>query len=243
MISWNPTTAQVISCDVFDTLLQRNHIAEPNRVRLIAERSAALLARDCKVAIAVNVLWRARMEVQRHAYRVLAMTNPQGEVAFAQMIDCMTTKLGLGAAEGVVLARAEIAVEQTQLKANRALMAWLGQRASEGVRIIAISDTWHDESTIDSLLAALAPGHPIAKVYTSADLKATKRSAAIFPLVAVQEGVQAGAFFHIGDDREADDLMARRAGLQVHRIQPPMMTLLARRINGISAKLRQIPQF
>lgn len=234
---------RIISCDVFDTLLKRNHIAEPNRVKLIARRAAAMLAEECGVRLEADVIWRTRIDVQHYAYRALDMTHPTGEVHFTRMMEATSTLLGLGAAEAAVLARAEVAIEQTQLAPNAPLLAWLADRAAEGNKVIAISDTWHDAPTIRALLDGVAPGNPVVTVYTSADFDATKRSGAIFPMVIAAEGRPAETFFHIGDDELADERMSQRAGLHAHRITPPGVTMMRRRLDGAHARLRiSMPQ-
>lgn len=238
MIRIGPGSARIISCDVFDTLLRRNGIAEPNRVRLIADRATVLLAEERGISIDARALWRARMDVQRHAYRALDMVHPTGEVTFAKLMHGMSTALGLGAIEADIFKRAEIAIERTQLAPNRALLAWLLQHAANGIRIIAISDTWHDVPTIMELLDAVAPGHPVAKVYTSADLDATKRSARIFPVIAAEEGMPPSEFLHLGDDELADDLMPRSAGWRAQRIPRSGLVMARRRLDGIRARLQ-----
>lgn len=238
MIKQSIIGARIISCDIFDTVLKRNSIAEPNRVRLIARRSAAMLQAELGVTVDAHALWQARVDVQRYAYRALDMVHPTGEVRFASMIDGMAASLGLGSTEAEVLMRAELLVERTQLAPNRQLLTWLAQRAAEGMRIIAISDTWHSATNIMALLDAVAPGHPIAAVYTSADLDATKRSAHIFPKIIAKEGIPAEAFFHIGDDALADDCMPRKLGLQTYRINRPRLTILGRRFSSLLARVR-----
>jgi predicted HAD superfamily hydrolase len=228
----------IISCDVFDTLLKRNHIAETNRVRLISKRAASMLAKECQVHVDPDAIWRVRSDVQHYAYRALDMTHPTGEVMFTRMIEATSTLLGLGALEAKVLARAEIAVELTQLAPNVPLLNWLKVRAAEGNKVIAISDTWHDGHTIRTLLDRVAPGNPVAAVYTSADYDATKRSGAIFPIVVAEERLPAEMFFHIGDDEVADERMARVAGFRAHRITPPRLTITLRRVNGLHARIR-----
>ncbi|MBT0668685.1 HAD family hydrolase [Novosphingobium profundi] len=234
---------RVISCDVFDTLLQRNAIAEPGRVKRIAQRAAEMLREERGVVIEVEALARARARAQRLAYRALDMADPNGEVGFDALMQGMALGLGLGVDEARVLARAEIAVEQTQLSPNAALLGWLAWRSADGLRIIAVSDTWHSAATIRGLLDRVAPGNPVAKVYTSADLGATKRSSAIFPKVLEAEGEPAQAFFHIGDDALADEAMAQRAGLRSHRIVPPRRTIFARRLDAARARvMRAMPE-
>ncbi|MDB5701425.1 MAG: Haloacid dehalogenase domain protein hydrolase [Sphingomonadales bacterium] len=234
---------RIISCDVFDTLLNRNHISESSRVKLIARRAASMLEERCGVRLDADAIWRTRVDVQHYAYRALDMIHPTGEVQFTRMMEATATLLGLGAPEAAVLARAEVAVEQTQLTPNLPLLSWLTDRAAEGIKVIAISDTWHDAPTIRALLDGVAPDNPVATVYTSSDCNATKRSGAIFPMVIAAERMPAETFFHIGDDELADERMSRRAGLHAHRITPPRMVMMYRRLNGAHARLRhRMPQ-
>ncbi len=239
MISLGANPPRIISCDIFDTVLQRNAVSEANRVVLIARCAAEMLAKERGLTVEVDALRRARIDVQRYAYRAVDLLHPTGEVKFSSMMATMAASLGLDHSAAELLARAEIATEATQLCANQSLIAWLTKRAAEGIRIIAISDTWHDSATIGDLLRALAPDHPVAKVYTSADLGATKRSAAIFPAILAQEGVAAGDIVHIGDDVTADVTMPRSAGLRAHRIDRPTLAIIGRRIDGARARMRE----
>ncbi len=238
MIGLGTNPPSIISCDIFDTVLRRNAISETNRIALMARRSADMLAGECGIAVNIDALRRARLDVQRYAYRAIDLLHPTGEVKFSKMMETMAASLGLGHAAAELLGRAEMATEATQLCANRSLLTWLTKRAGEGIRIIAISDTWHDAAAIGQLLHAVAPGHPIAKIYTSADLGATKRSGSIFPTIAAAEAVAAGAILHIGDDRTADVAMPRRAGLRAYRIDRPRLAIFGRRIDGAWARLR-----
>lgn len=238
MISLGPNPPCLISCDIFDTVLWRNTVCEANRMTLMARRSADMLATERGITIGFDALRRARRDVQRYAYRAIDSLHPTGEVTFSRMMETMAASLGLGHREAELLARAEIATEMTQLSTNRNFIDWLAKCTGEGIRIIAVSDTWHDAATISQLLHALAPGHPIAKVYTSADLGATKRSGSIFPMIAAAEAVSAGSILHIGDDQTADVAMPQSVGLRAHRLDRPPLALIRRRLNGAGARMR-----
>lgn len=231
--------ARVVSCDVFDTLLHRDHRSESRRFGDIAALAAQRLAREHRIERHPAQIRHARVTVQRHAYRALDLACPTGDVRFADLVDAMARILALDEPAARILHEAEIAVERAQLSANDALLAWLAGQARAGCRVIAISDTYHQACTIAALLGALAPGHPIERVNTSADHNATKRTGALFGSVLRAEGLAPQDVLHIGDDHRADVAMARAAGLQTLQIVRPRHLLFRRRTDAVRSRLAQ----
>lgn len=233
-------TTSVISCDVFDTLLHRDGRAESSRFRAIAELSAHRLSAEHGVALDPRRVWSTRMRVQRAAYRAVELSDPCGDVRFDDLIAVTATLLGLAPDQAAILREAEITVERRQLQPNRPLLRWLAGQAREGRRIVAASDTYHERATIAHLLDMLAPGHPVACIYTSADLNATKRTGALFPALLRAEGVRPEQVLHIGDDALADLTMASAAGLQALRIVRPRHLRLRRKADALRARLERL---
>ncbi len=152
--------ARIISCDVFDTLLYRDHRSERQRFNDIAVLAAQRLAAERGIVRHPGAIYDARLDVQKQAYRALDLSCPTGDVRFADMIDAMARILSLDAQAAEILHHAEIAIEIAQLTANTVLLDWLRAQARTGCRIIAVSDTYHRGETIAQLLAARAPDHP-----------------------------------------------------------------------------------
>ncbi len=228
----------IVSCDVFDTLLHRDGRCETNRQRAVARVAAQRLRAERGIAIPAEAVRQARAEAQRYAYRALDMLHPSGEVRFAALVAATAERLALGPAEAAILAESELAVERAQLAPNRPLLAWLAAWARDGRRIVAVSDTWHEAATIRALLDAVAPGHPVMAVYTSADHDATKRSGALFTSVLRAEAAQPDRVLHIGDDAVADLAMARAAGLRCAPVRRPRALRLWRKLDAALARLR-----
>ncbi|MGV7032952.1 HAD family hydrolase [Methylobacterium symbioticum] len=231
------SAARVISCDVFDTLLLRDHRSESRRFRDIAALAAQRLATEHGILRDPAAIWSVRVEVQRHAYRALDLARPTGDVRFADMVDAMAQVLGLSGPPAAILHEAEIAVERAQLSANAPLLEWLGAEARAGARVIAVSDIYHDAATIGLLLGALCPRHPVARIYTSADHDATKRTGALFATVLRAEGAAPGEVLHIGDDHRADVSMPRALGLRTLQVVRPRHLILRRRTDALRARL------
>jgi len=237
MILPKTATARIISCDVFDTLLHRDHRSERQRFNDIAVRAAQRLAAERRIVRHPGAIYDARIEVQKQAYRALDLSCPTGDVRFADMVDAMGRILSLDAQAADILHQAEIAIEIAQLKANTPLLAWLAEQARAGCRIIAVSDTYHRGETIAQLLAAHAPDHPVAQIYASADHNATKRTGALFGVVLRQEGVAAANILHIGDDTTADVTMAQAAGLRSLQVLRPKHLVFRRRADALRARI------
>ncbi|MBX9932022.1 MAG: HAD hydrolase-like protein [Methylobacterium sp.] len=228
----------LLSCDVFDTLLHRDRRAQTSRFEVVAKRAGRRLREELGVVVETRAILQARLSVHTLAYRVLDIVNPRGEVRFADLVDGVAAILGLHAHGATIIAEAEIAVEHEQLVPNRRLLTWLSAEAQAGSRVIAISDTWHSARTISGLLDALAPGHPVAAIYTSADWDATKRSGSLFQTVLDVEGIAPDRVLHIGDDPVADLIMARGAGLRCRQVERPAYLRLGRKVDALRFRLR-----
>ncbi|GLS42680.1 hypothetical protein GCM10007884_06650 [Methylobacterium brachythecii] len=233
-------TTTTISCDVFDTLLHRDDRAESSRFRTIAELVSQRLVGEHCVAIDPRLVWRTRIGVQRAAYRAVELATPDGDVRFADLVAVTATILGLEGRQAAILREAELAVERQQLRPNRPFLTWLAEQARAGRRVVAASDTYHDGATIEHLLDTLAPGHPVAAIYTSADLGATKRSGALFPALLRAEGVRADQVLHIGDDALADVAMASAAGLKTLHLVRPRHIRIRRKADAVRARVERV---
>lgn len=230
-------TNHMVSCDVFDTILHRDMRAEGSRFESVARLAATRLRSELGVERSVKAVLRARMAAHRSAYRALDQVDPTGEVRFDTIVTAMVLLLGLDLAAAAVLEGAEIAVETAQLRPNKSLLKWLKAQADLGRRIIAVSDTWHTRETILALLEQVAPGHPIAEVYTSADQNATKRTGTLFKYVVRAEGKQPHQILHIGDDPIADLAMARAAGLRCKSIPRAGYMRWGRKIDAVQFRI------
>lgn len=209
----DPEAIDVVSVDLFDTVLLRDHRCERRRFWLMARHAHEHLAR-AGWPVSVNALFRSRLDAQRLAYRALETVRPHGEVPLSRIYRLQTTILGLPARAADVLKSAELKFEASQLRPNRGLLDELSALRDQGKRIIAISDIYLPGDGLCELLDRLAPGHPVGAVYCSAELNLTKRSSQLFGAVLERERAAPGRVLHIGDDRKADLEMARRAGLQ-----------------------------
>lgn len=224
-------TFDLVTVDVFDTLLLRDRRCEKRRFFLIAEQASLALAK-VGVEASVAALYRSRVDAQRFGYRAMEAVRPQGEVRLATLHEIQSAALGLPASAAKVLEQAEFAFEASGLRANLPLLRWLWRAREAGKRVVAVSDIYLPADFIRELLDRVAPRHPVEAVYCSSEFNLTKRSAELFAAVLRQEGkAEPDRVLHLGDDPHADVEMALRAGLQA-RWLPRRAARLARKLDG-----------
>lgn len=222
----------LISVDVFDTLLLRG--TEPEKARFLAiAKLASQRLGGAGREMSPSLLWRARLQCIDPAYRAVEIFRPAGDVPLALFHRLQGALLGLEAAADAALLDAEIAGECRHLTPNRPLIAQLTRLAEAGKRVVAVSDTYFTGAAIERLLNELAPDHPIARVYSSSDAGVTKRSGELFALVVKAEGVAASRVLHCGDDPHSDIRMARQRGLRAVELSRPRGVRLLRRLNAL----------
>ncbi|CAN7605694.1 hypothetical protein LJR219_004598 [Phenylobacterium sp. LjRoot219] len=224
-LRFEPEAIDLVSVDLFDTILLRDHRCERRRFLLTARLAGESLAR-VGYATSVAALLQSRLDAQRLTYRALQIACPHGDVPLARILELQTTILGLPPCAAEILAAAELRFEASHLRPNRRLLRQLAELRAAGTRIIAISDIYLPRDSLCELLDRLAPGHPLDAVYCSAELNLTKRSSHLFGAVLEMERAAPHRVLHLGDDRTADLDMARLAGLQSRWLPRRRMKLL-----------------
>jgi FMN phosphatase YigB (HAD superfamily) len=200
------TRYDLLSTDLFDTVLLRDHTIESGRLAIACRRSAARLGVD------PSALTRLRWSLQPTAYRAVAIERPDAEASLAAICRTTAIALGLGERAAPFLQRAEVDVDIEHLRPNRPLLDLLERASRSGTRVIAVSDTYLDRADLHRILDSVVGHHPIAAVYSSTDLGLTKHRGGAFAAVAEREDVSAERILHIGDNYQVDVRMAQHAG-------------------------------
>ena len=200
-----PSLYDVVSTDVFDTVLWRDSTTQLGRLAMACRRAAPRLGVD------PVVLTRLRWDVQDSAYRAVAIECPAGDVSLSAICRTVATALGMDGRAARVLQEVEVLLELEHLSANRRLLTQLGLAARAGLRVIALSDTYYSAADLWHMLDAVVGPHPISGVYSSGDLGLTKHGGEVFNKVAEHEGVPGPRIIHLGDNVRSDVQMARAA--------------------------------
>ena len=193
--------SQVISFDVFDTLIVRPTLAVPSDLfdklsttpgfksaRIEAERIAR--TQSTKEDITLEEI-----------YKVLMPTASDEELRVA--------------------IEREINAELKACKANKPALDFFNACKDSGKRIIIISDMYLDCSTISTLLQNCGYNLDGVNVYVSSEYALTKRTGNLFKKVLEIESVSPNEVLHIGDNLRSDwfrpKLMGMKSVLVCHR--------------------------
>ncbi|MGI8557947.1 MAG: hypothetical protein ACR2ND_06530 [Solirubrobacteraceae bacterium] len=220
---------QVISTDVFDTLVWRQ-VAEPqDAFRILGERlrRRGQLAARMDPAAFQTLRRAAELEARRARSEAFGELEVNLEEIYAVLPDWVF---------GHPVARhaakdAELALEHELVVPDLDVAAVLQAAAHAGKRVIAVSDTYFSESEVRALLDQ--PGLlelDLERVFVSCKHRRAKADG-LFGVVLRELDVPAAAVVHLGDSKPSDIEPARAAGILAiaYERHPPVLADLLQR--------------
>jgi hypothetical protein len=223
--------ADLISTDVFDTLLLRTYRSERSRISK-GERLFSSLLAGRGWHVEPDLLADARLSSQQLAFRELTVRGGPGEVRLIEIISRQLKMLGLPNSLLGERLRIEVQIEKASLFANRTLADILRIHRRSGARIIAISDTTLPAEAVEELIQHFHGPELVDRVYSSADQGLTKRDGNLFIAVAQAENVAPERMAHVGDDFVADVRSPSAIGISAHHMPRPPRDRRIRAANG-----------
>ncbi|MDI7862979.1 hydrolase [Rhizobiaceae bacterium n13] len=221
----------LISTDVFDTLLLRQPRSQRSRVMQGEQRFARLL-REEGFAVSPQHLFRTRQLAERYAYRALNVGGGAGEVRLVDIVARQVALLGLPECMIDRRMALEIAIEKASLCANEPLAKALRLQRQAGIRIVAVSDTALSTPLLAELINHFHGPGLIDAIYSSADAGASKRYGQLFSSVLSEEGVIASRVLHVGDDFIADCTVPQAMGIRTVHLPKGRLRRLAAQADG-----------
>lgn len=221
----------LISTDVFDTLLLRQPRSQRSRV-MAGERRFARLLKEYRFSISAEELLRARLLAESFAYRALNTGGGIGEVRLTDIVFRQLAMLGLPPHLLERRLAIEIAIEKASLSANGPLAMALRQHREDGIRIIAVSDTCLPTEGLAELINHFHGPNLIDKIYASADVGASKRHGGLFSAVLEAEALPPSSVLHIGDDKVADCSVPETMGINTIHIPKGWLRRYASQADG-----------
>jgi predicted HAD superfamily hydrolase len=210
------STTRVVSVDVFDTLLLRAAVPEPEHFRRIARTWHRRLQEAGAPSVpSPTELARLRLQAQRTAYANTVPVEGCREARHAEILALVCAGADLPADWVATLAEAEVDHETRVLRANRRLCRRLAEARGEGKRLIAVSDMYLGADQLTTLLERVLAGRvSVDAVYSSADHRVSKSRGPLFDVVTAQEGVAPAQVLHLGDNRRSDVEQGQAKGLE-----------------------------
>jgi FMN phosphatase YigB (HAD superfamily) len=198
----------VLSLDVFDTLLLREVVRPVDAFVLLAHR----LVRDGLVRPFVTpaLFATAREGAERRARTQRRHRGEYPEVTLAAIYEALPGTMLRG--DRARLVEAELALEAELAFADLDVAQLARTARADGLRVVVVSDTYLSGEQVRMLLGRAGLEDLDATVFTSSD-HGTGKSAALFDEVTRTLGVDAGRMLHVGDNVAADVDAARARGL------------------------------
>lgn len=190
--------AEIISFDVFDTLIVRL-TNTPEDVFSLLERR-----------VGVRGLADWRQKCQMLASQHVEQEENKAHADLDDIYECLTKVHGKSADWDKVKEQ-EIAIERQVLRMNPEMHEVYQYALSLGKRIIVTSDMYFDQATVQNLVEGCGYHH-IDYFYVSATEKHTKFRGDIYSYIAEKEDVKPSRILHIGDNETSDVRLAREAG-------------------------------
>ncbi|MEI6413231.1 MAG: HAD-IA family hydrolase [Pseudomonadota bacterium] len=207
---------QLLSFDIFDTLLERL-IDPPDHVKLISGRA---LVRHLGVHFGkvqtLPDLMSLRTDVEARLRRERQADGKDHECRFSDLAAEMARLLtGVPDPElAAWIVAEELRAEADCLYVKPGMASLLEGLRQRGLRIVAVSDMYLDQAHLETLLEQLGLARFIDRVYVSSETGIGKHTGRLFHHVLESEGVTAAAMLHIGDNPHSDVRMPAGLGIR-----------------------------
>lgn len=189
---------EVISFDVFDTLIRRT-VSRPVDVFHLLEQTYH-----------VPGFAKQRIEAEVHARQLKMRTHKTKEVCIEEIYEAMQA---VGVCHAPLLAKEyELDMELACCVANPVMHQLAGRLLAAGKQVIAVSDMYLHQSQIQKLLCQC--GYENFKaVYVSCDFGVGKSDGKLFPIIQKEIG-EKRRLIHIGDNFYADVYRQKPLGIR-----------------------------
>ncbi len=210
---------QVLSFDVFDTVLLRNNKPEAARYYELSQILSKVFAdqNGSGVVPSTEDLYLARYMGMELSYRTRPAKHGCREGSIDDVIKTQVSMLGLSSSDHKTILDQEIAYEIDNLTPNTVLIDLAEEFRASGGTVILLSDMYLGAKIIGDILSGLGCDDFYDHLVSSADRIISKRSGRLFKEMEKELGVKSRQCLHMGDSFEGDVSQPLNAGwLAVH---------------------------
>lgn len=211
---------QVLSLDLFDTLLLRPAGAELQWMRQWAQEVSR------KLSMPPDVLLAARRRAWGPAIQASGAGRPDPEPTHRSLLAETLRLAGFGSRTDEQLLQLVTALELEAIVAwttpNPAAIRLLDRAHKLGMRRVLASDMYLSAVSLSHLLERHGL-QGFSRIYVSSEEGRTKFSGRLFDRLLQQEGVPASRVLHVGDHPWSDGIAPASRGIRSRWIGPPSM--------------------
>ena len=223
--------AEVVSFDVFDTVLWRDGKSELERFHDVATRFAAQLTGA--PTLTARACLTARLTCASHAYQLSEMVEHTTEGRLTDIALNMMHALRLEgdrAAWAEKWCETEIEIETEQLRIAPFIDDLIDRLVDMDKQVIFVSDMYLQADQIQTLLENCGCDMSrVAQLISTADTRINKRSGTIFPYLSKMMDIEPEEFLHMGDSLTSDFRKPIEAGWAARYLPVPRKLLQERR--------------
>lgn len=223
-------TIDVMSVDIFDTLLLRGDESEISRFLSIAEKQADMLNDSHDLALSKHDLLAARLSGTKISYKASKLFQGCREGSIRDIYRVAARALDLPSTVIDSLIDIEIEHEKTVLQLNTGLVDVLADLKQEGCRLLLISDMYLHQPHLQELLCHFLGDDSVLfeRVISSADTTVSKGSGKLFNLVQEEYEFDYRGWAHIGDASKGDYVQPAKLGISSLHLPIASRSLLDR---------------
>ena len=234
--------ADVVSFDIFDTLLVRG-VAEPAHVWHLMEEGARARLAAAPEAHPIASFADARVKAARRAFDAAKVAGRR-EIDLKELYNELRKMHRIDRDVVVGVRKLEVETEARVLSARRSMVEAYRYARARGKRVVICSDMYLDRDSIEHLLRAKGfDGYE--RLYLSSAENALKKDGSLFDRMLADLGVEPRRILHIGDNGVSDLARAQEKGLKAIRIPRTYESFIAQPANaelwGRDAKALDVP--
>ena len=196
---------KIVSFDIFDTLLHR--IVPSEYVTCYSsEKLSQSIAENTALSISINYIFQSRCEFEKKKKQ-----SKNKEWELQDWLFWAGEKLDIDLELFVKMGKqAEVEAEISSLKLLEGAHSFISELKEANYRVIAVSDMWLNSIELGKILNFF--GISFDAVYTSGELKVSKKEGHIFKRIEKNFNFPSNDFLHIGDNLFSDFIRPRIAG-------------------------------
>lgn len=194
---------EVISFDIFDTLIKRNCSSPLDIFRLVEFRYKKLYKKD------ISSFHKKRVEAEKIARE----RSNKEEINFDEIYECIEYSKN----DIEKLKKIEIECELDLCQKNQYMYDVYEYCKKKNKKIICISDMYLSMDIIKNILNK--NDYDIKHVYVSSEIKKTKLTGNLFKYVIEHEKINKNSILHIGDSWKADFIAPIKKGIRPYHIK------------------------
>lgn len=197
----------VVSFDIFDTLVKRYILKPTDSFKIIAERYNKQYPAKC-----IDVEGFVRNRINKESKCRNQKTN--GEITLNEIYTSLESEYGENSS---AIKRTELEVEESICYANPVIDQVYQWCKANRKKIYIISDMYLPKETVLKILHDCGFSK-YEKVYLSSEFNATKKSGELFRIISKREGIVYNNWVHIGDNAIGDYISPRKVGIHSIKI-------------------------